>query len=234
MFTLDMTDSKNNRIQLYTSVTHRTFNEYLEYPEFEENYDFSPIRHGIKLVASLDMILDETKEQDIEEKLKAEYYLDDESNELVIAKISITEFPAEWKENMEDSWFMWLDTLDGDHCVIGSRADEIEEQDLYDDPFSFGSLFYIERIDVHPKFRGQHTGINLIQYTFKHLIRNANGMVFLIAKPMQSTLSKKKETFKSQARLAKYYEKCGFKRVSKKKADCILMETNLQDLVEYN
>ncbi|KQO18306.1 hypothetical protein ASF12_06695 [Paenibacillus sp. Leaf72] len=129
---------------------------------------------------------------------------------------------------------MWLDTLDEDHCIIGNRADQIEEHDLYNDPFSFGSLFYIRRVDVHPKFRGQHTGINLIQYTFKNLIRNANGMVFLFAKPMQSTLSKKKETFKSHARLAKYYEKCGFKRVSQKKADAILMETNLQDLVEHN
>ncbi|KQO18305.1 hypothetical protein [Paenibacillus sp. Leaf72] len=89
MFALNMTDSKNDSIQLYTSVTHRTFNEYLEYPEFEENFDFSPIRHGIKLVASLDMILEETNAQDIEEKLKAEYHLDNESNELVIASISI-------------------------------------------------------------------------------------------------------------------------------------------------
>ncbi|AHM67193.1 hypothetical protein PPSQR21_035550 [Paenibacillus polymyxa SQR-21] len=44
---------------------------------------------------------------------------------------------------MGDSWFCWLDTLDGDYAVIGERADRIVNEDIYGEAFEYGSLYSI-------------------------------------------------------------------------------------------
>ncbi|MFB5270004.1 hypothetical protein ACE41H_24925 [Paenibacillus enshidis] len=43
---------------------------------------------------------------------------------------------------MDATWSYWLDAVDGDHLIVGSRADEILDRELYDDPFDNGSLSY--------------------------------------------------------------------------------------------
>lgn len=55
-------------------------------------------------------------------------------------------------------------------------------------------------------------------------------MVFLIAKPMQSLLTKADENFKSNARLANYYKRCGFERVAGSDSKAILMECKVNKL----
>ncbi|MBW7475690.1 GNAT family N-acetyltransferase [Paenibacillus oenotherae] len=153
-----------------------------------------------------------------------------EDDQIIIARLEITEFPDEWKEEMETSWHNWLDALDGDHAIVGARADQIVDEDIYEEDFYYGSLYYIWRLDVHPNFRGEEIGIKLINYTFKHLLRNAQGIVFLIAKPMQSRLSKTQINFNSSSRLSKYYRRCGFKRVSKERSKSILMEVQVHEI----
>lgn len=229
MYSIEL-EGQKERIELSVSVSHESFSGFLDFPEVDFNNDCYPIHHTIKLLASTDMLREDLGSLNIESELDAKYHYDKVSDELTIAKITISEFPSDWKEKMGDSWFMWLDALDGDHAVVGERADEIEENDLYDDPFLFGSLFYINRVDVHPLFRGNKTGINLIIYTFRYLINDTDGMAFLIAKPMQSLLSDDIEIFRSSTRLANYYKKCGFKRVSGSDPKSILMESKVNSL----
>ncbi|MGG1519038.1 hypothetical protein ABE504_26745 [Paenibacillus oryzisoli] len=229
MYFIELEGHKES-IELSVSVSHESFSSFPDFPEIDFNYGCYPIHHTIKLLASTEILREELGYLNLKSELEGKYHYDKSTDELIIAKISISEFPSEWKETMGDSWFMWLDALDGDHAVVGERADEIEENDLYDDPFLFGNLFYIDRVDVHPLFRANKTGINLIIYTFRYLINDTDGMVFLIAKPMQSLLSEDKEDFKSSARLANYYKKCGFKRVSGSNPKSILMESKVSNL----
>ncbi|BBI30721.1 hypothetical protein [Cohnella abietis] len=228
MYFIELDDS-NRKIELSTSVKYTSCSHFLDFPEVNFDSDCTPIHHTVKLMASAGLLREELNCLDIESKLNGKYHYDKSSDEFIIAKLTISEFPSEWKELMEESWSMWLEALDGDHVSVGNRADEIEENELYDDPFLFGSLFYIKRVDVHPLFRGNRTGTSLIKYTFRYLIKDTDGMIFLIAKPMQSLLSAAEEKFSSSTKLANYYKSCGFKRVAKLDSKSILMEAKLNN-----
>lgn len=56
---------------------------------------------------------------------KEKYSFEENEDQIVVARLEITELPNEWKEKMGDSWFYWLDTLDDDYAVISKRADRI-------------------------------------------------------------------------------------------------------------
>ncbi|MFD2170885.1 hypothetical protein [Tumebacillus lipolyticus] len=198
-----------------------------DFPTVDYDTDTMPISHTVQLESDYEFLQDKLGISD-EDKNN---FTSKSIENVILAELTITEFPSEWKEEIGESWFCWLDALDGDHAVIGSRADQIEEEELYDDPFLVGSLFYVSRLDVHPFLRGREIGIKLIQYSFRNLIRNASGMIFLISKPMQSSFSKDDAIFKSSSRLAKYYERVGFTRVSKRKSKDVLMEVTVEKLL---
>ncbi|WP_260870913.1 GNAT family N-acetyltransferase [Paenibacillus xylanexedens] len=162
--------------------------------------------------------------------MKEKYYFEKNEDQIVVARLEVTEFPNEWKEEMRGSWFCWLDVLDGDYAVIGERADRIVNEDIYGEVLEYGNLYYIQRLDVHPEFRGQEVGLKLIQHTFKYMLRNANGIVFVIAKPMKSKLSKKSDVFRSSIRLSNYYKRCGFKRIRDGSTKSIVMEACIEEL----
>jgi len=139
------TSSEIKKIKVLPSVMYQTYCESLEFPDIEYNSDMQPIIHEVELVVSLEVANDEYEiSEEIEENLKKKYWIDKEKNHIIIGKMTMTEFLDSWRENMGASWSYWLDALDGDHLVVGSRADEIIKRDLYDDPFDFGSLFYIQ------------------------------------------------------------------------------------------
>ncbi|SEB10615.1 GNAT family N-acetyltransferase [Paenibacillus sp. 276b] len=216
------------QIEISPQVTLETYGRLFEFPEIKLD-EYTPIYHSIKLVYPLDLIESEySLTEEVEKQIKAKYYVED--NQIIIASLDITEFPDDWKEEMETSWFNWLDVLDGDHAIIGARADQIVDEDVYDEHFDFGSLYYIRRLDVHPNFRGEEIGRKLINHTFKYLLRNAQGIVFLIAKPMQSKLSESQLDFNSSSRLSRYYNRCGFKRVTKERSESILMEVQVHKM----
>ncbi|MFF2484608.1 GNAT family N-acetyltransferase [Paenibacillus sp. NPDC058071] len=216
------------KIDISPQVDLVTYGSLFEFPEITFN-EYSPISHSVKIVYPFESIeLDYPLTEDIENQIKAKYHVEDD--QIIIARLEITEFPDEWKEEMETSWFEWLDALDGDHAIVGARADQIVNDDIYEEDFDFGSLYYIQRLDVHPNFRGEGIGIKLINHSFKYLLRNAQGIVFLIAKPMQSRLSKTQIDFNSSSRLSKYYRRCGFKRVSKERSKSILMEAQVHKI----
>jgi len=227
-----MCENKVHNIDVTPELIFKSRGTLYEFPHLDFNEDYQPICHTISVVVSMESIELECKLTDEGEKhIKTRYHFDDQEDQIVIARLEITEFPNEWKVEMDTSWFYWLDALDGDHAVIGNRADEIVHDDLYENAFQGGSLYYLERLDVHPDFRGNKLGLKLIQHTFKYMLRNANGIVLLIAKPMKSALSKDTGTFKNSSRLSNYYKRCGFKRIKSKSRSSILMEARIEDLI---
>lgn len=144
-----------------------TFNNF---SEFNYHSEIDPIIHTIKLVSSLELMNDEYEITDeIEELLKKKYWIDSDRDQLIIAEIIITEFPDNWRERMDTTWSYWLDEIDGDHSVIGLRADEILERDIYNQPFDNGSLYYINTIKIHDAFDSDNIVINLINYSFESI-----------------------------------------------------------------
>ncbi|MDQ0170510.1 GNAT family N-acetyltransferase [Paenibacillus tundrae] len=227
---IETIEKKVTKIEFSPQVVLNTCGRMFDFPEMSFD-ECTPISHSVRLVYPLDLIdieLNGPLTEDIENQIKAKYYVED--NQIIIASLDITEFPDEWRLEMGMSWFYWLDALDGDHAIVGERANQIVEEDIYEDHFDYGSLYYIQRVDVHPNFRGEKIGIKLINHAFKYLLRNANGIVFLFAKPMQSTLSKAQSKFNSSSRLSNYYKHCGFKRASKERSKAILMEVPVHEI----
>ncbi len=177
-----LTPDGSLKIDLLPSVIHKTHCELLDFPEVKLDSDVYPIIHSITLVSSLEIIRDEYRNtEQIEELLKEKYWVDEEMDQLVIAKMTITEFPDLWRDQMNVTWSYWLDTVDGDHMVIGLRADEILERELYDAPFIDGSLYYIKDIALHNSFSNKDIEMNLLRYTFRNFLQSVTGMVFFIA-----------------------------------------------------
>lgn len=216
------------------SVSYTSCCNIMDFPEVDFNSDVEPIFHMVQLVTSLDLLRDEFElTEKTEAEIKNKYWVEDESDQIVIGKITITEFPNEWKEEMGVTWSYWLDALDGDHAVIGNRADEILRRNLYDDPFDFGSLFYIQQLKVHPIFRGEKIGLNLIRFTFKNLFRSSNGVVFTIAQSPITENIQKKSSSNRFTKLVDYYEKIGFTRAFNSfNKDDEVMEVELYKLQE--
>ncbi|MFK4474915.1 hypothetical protein ABH897_004683 [Paenibacillus sp. RC73] len=219
-------------------VTCETYCEFNDFPEFHYNSDIDPIVHNIKLVVSLEVINDEYEITDeIEELLKKKYWVDEDRDQLIIAKMTITEFPNTWRERMDVTWSYWLDVIDGDHLVIGSRADEISERELYDNPFDNGSLYYIKDIAVHDSFDNDDIEIDLIRYTFRDFVRNDVGVVFYIAQTIDHNIEKKLTTRNTRVvkekDMIEKLEGCGFSRIFNSTVKDMIMEIEvykLQDL----
>lgn len=220
--------------EVYPTISHESFCNYLDFPEPNFEPDLSMITHRIRIIASLDLFIEEYNvTEEIKDQLKQQYKLNEEENSIEIAKVTITEFPNEWKEHMEVTWFYWLDALDGDHAVIGSRADEILDRELYEDPFDLGSLFYVQSLKVHPLFRGNKLGIKLIEYAFKYLIRTSNGMIFVIAEEPITSVFKEQSSANKSTGLVRYYEKSGFTRAFNSINKDLVMEIELRKIRDW-
>ncbi|WP_348620183.1 hypothetical protein [Paenibacillus polymyxa] len=171
---------------------------------------------------------------EIEELLKKKYWVDEDRNQLIIAKMTITEFPNTWREHMDVTWSYWLDAIDGDHLVIGSRADEILKRELYDNPFDNGSLYYIKDIVVHDSFGNDDIETDLIRYTFRNYIRNGAGVVFYIAQTVDHNIEKNlatrsKRVVKEKDMIEKL-EGCGFSRIFNSTVKDMIMEIEVYKL----
>ncbi|NGM84786.1 GNAT family N-acetyltransferase [Paenibacillus sp. 7124] len=223
--------SIENEYEIYPFISYESQCNDLDFPEPSFDPSSSFIFHTVKLVASLDLLTDEyDNSEEIIQRLKESYAIDEDKNLIDIAELHITEFPNEWKDEIGPNWFYWLDAIDGDHAVVGSRADEILDRELYDDPFDFGSLYYIQTLKVHKAFRGEKLGLQLINYAFEHFIKDYNGMVFLIPQePITQEIESGKRKMKP-IKLVNYYEKLGFKRVFNSINSDIVMEVEISKL----
>lgn len=229
------TSSKKMNIEVFPTVKYETHCELFDFPEADYNSDMLPISHIVKLVTSLEMLNDEYGiTEEIEDILRERYWIDEDENQLIIAKMAMTEFPNSWRERMEVTWSYWLDAIDGDHLVVGSRADEIMDRDLYGNPFDNGSLYYIYDVDVHGSFKNKDIEINLLRYTFSNFIQNDIGMVFFIAQTIdknteQHSITKEIKVVKDTEMLD-IFDKCGFSRIFNSVIKDLVLEIEVHKL----
>lgn len=220
------------KLELYPSVTCEMHCKFLDFPKVEYDPDMEPIVHIVKLVVSLDSLNDEYEiTEAIEESLKEKFWIDEENDELIIAKMVMTQFPDSWRKRMKVSWSYWLDAVDGDHLVIGSRADEIIERGLYKNPFTNASLYYIQDLNVHEYFKGNDTDIHLLRYTFQNFIQNAAGMVFVIPQRLEDSNDRDGSSkIIKDTKMIEQYEKCGFSRIFNSAIKDMVMEIEVSKL----
>lgn len=150
------------------------------------------------------------------------YWVDEYQKKLMIAKLDISEFRSEWKERIGGTWFDWLDSVDGEHSIIGVRADEIVQTKKYPNSLDQGSLFYIQNLIVHPLFRGNKLGAHLIKHSIQNLFTNQHGIVFLIAQPHVDNAHCSHSKDHLTQRLIDYYKNIGF------------VETEQSDIDKHN
>lgn len=233
-----LTSTGRLEYEVLPSVTYETYCEFIDFPEVDYNSDIDPIVHTIKLVVPLEVINDEYEITDeIEELLKEKYWIDEDRDQLIIAKMTMTEFPNTWRERMDVTWSYWLDAIDGDHLVIGSRADEISERELYDNPFDNGSLYYIKDIAIHDSFYNDDIEIDLIRYTFRDFIQNDAGVVFYIAQTIEQNAEKNPTTKNTwivkDNNMIKKLERCGFSRIFNSTVKDMIMEIEVCKLQDF-
>lgn len=150
------------------------------------------------------------------------YWVDEYQKKLMIAKLDISEFRSEWKEKIGGTWFDWLDSVDGEHSIIGVRADEIVQTNKYPNSLDHGSLFYIQNLIVHPLFRGNKLGAHLIKHSIQNLFTNQHGIVFLIAQPHMDNAHCSHSKDHLTHGLIDYYKNIGF------------VETEQSDIDKHN
>lgn len=203
---LDFRD--DDKIRLVSSSTVEwTSSSKLGFHEDECTAETQPIFHTIQ------MITDETQ--------------------VVIAKLLISEYPKEWKERLKLSWSVWLEALDAEHAAIGSRADEIVNNNPKEDPFGKGSLFYIQHLTVHPAFRGEKIGVKLLSYTFKNIMRTKYGMAFIIAHPTVAEGTSPKNYKGIKRKLINYYKSIGFSiATNTENTEDTIMEVSLNKIFD--
>ncbi|MRN56744.1 hypothetical protein [Paenibacillus monticola] len=217
------------KVELSPSVEYSSNCTLMDFPDVNFSSAMGPIYHTIKVISSLDLIREEYElTETVDEQFSEKYWINKEEDKIILAKLVITEFPNEWKEQIDESWAYWLDALDGDHAVIGSRADEILERGIYDDDlFEFGSLFYVKDLEIHHEFNSSKFAIDLLRFTFGNLIRDRTGILFVI--PQERIIGEIDKEWKNETKkLIDFYEKSGFTRAFNSINEDVVMEIDLR------
>lgn len=186
------------------------------------NSDTLPIFHHLQLMINRDEIDKKLLLEDELNRWDLKNGVDEDQRKRMIAKLDISEFRSEWKDKIGGSWFDWLDSVDGEHSIIGLRADEIERQNRYPHSLDQGSLFYIQNLVVHPAFRGNKLGAHLLKHSFQNLFSNQHGIVFLIAQPNVDNKLCFLPAEQLTQKLIDYYKDIGF------------VETEQSDISKHN
>lgn len=149
-------------------------------------------------------------------RLKGFYLRDreDEGPEVIVARVSIYEYPTAFKERLGISWTNWLDWDFSEFEVVGEYMDMLEEE--CEAP-SVGSLFYVDRVDVHPAFRGKRFGGSLIVHALSLMRRSTDDIALLYAMPLASWFDRGSGCNRSPdaiQKLVDYYSSLGFEEVA--------------------
>lgn len=139
-----------------------------------------------------------------------------QKGEFVVAILQVEEFPSTVAFDFRGTWFDWLDAIDGDLAIVGELADGLrDDEDDLSMALLSGSLFYPRALSVHPAFSGQRIGLRLLAHTLWALHRAEGDTAILLAKPMSNHFApgEPKTGATEIRRLAKHYERIGFRRV---------------------
>ena len=93
-----MSQTGEELLEVSPSIRYECFSELLDFPENEYNSDTGPIVHEVKLVVSMDIVHEEL--ENAEEQLMENYRIDKDSNHIILANLTMTEFPNTWREMM--------------------------------------------------------------------------------------------------------------------------------------
>lgn len=137
------------------------------------------------------------------------------AGEFVVARLTCQEFVAADRWTLGVTWHEWLDQYDSETSLVGAAADVIHEDE---DSLAlvFGSLVYLQRLEVHPRFRGQRIGLRLIGHTLLSLSRAEGDTAVMLVRPVESSFDpdeNAKPTRRAARRLVNYYRRIGFEYV---------------------
>ena len=215
------------------TIEHSTYSSCLGFVQYETDYEYGRIEHNLRLVISWKVLSEQIPNLSIEELKQLGYLLSGESEPVVIiAEIFVKEYPARWRQNMGICWSEWLSRFDEDSKAIGIRADEVAVNALYGNALNEGSVYILDRLDVHPKFRGQRIGMHLCRYVLEIVPKCSSDMIFLLADPIDSKYENgNSNCITDLNRLAEYYAAAGFSFVRIQPDEQILMEAGVSPKV---
>jgi len=215
--------------EVIPTIEHSTYSNYPGFIQYEMNCDLGWIEHNITLELAWSALSKLVPNLSLAEVKRLGYLVKEEAEpKIIVAEILVKEYPVRWRQQLGLSWSSWLARFDEDSAAVGIRADEIVNDPRNLHALTSGSLYLLDRLDVHPLFRGQHIGLHLCRFTLKILAKNLGDMVFLLADPIDSKYPNGNyNTITDINRLAEYYITAGFRFVRVQPDEQILLEEDI-------
>lgn len=137
----------------------------------------------------------------------------DHTLEVIVATTEIQQFPSRFQEGDDTVWSEWLDSIDSDLSWVGCIADRIRDRSENGELLSGGHLFYISKLNVHPRFRGQKIGLRLLAHALLAVSHSTHDVTILIATDLPGLWDPRprEQTRKRAQSLARYYQQLGFR-----------------------
>lgn len=214
------------------TIEHSAYSSFPGFIQYETGYSYPQMQHNVRMVLSWSNLSEQIPAISLA-AVKQQGYLVDETGEpkIIAAEVVIKEFPNHWRQKMGVSWSEWLARFDEDCTAIGIRADEIVNDPNSGHCLCDGSLYLLDKLDVHPMFRGQRIGMHLCRYVLHVMPKTDSDMIFLLAEPIDSKYEDgNKNRITDINRLAEYYIAAGFRFVRVQPDEQILLEASGRDL----
>ena len=213
------------------TIENSAYSSFTGFVQYETGYSYLQIQHNVRLLISWTNLSEQIPAISLAE-VKQLGYLVEETCELkiIVAEALIKEYPSRWRQKMGVSWSEWLTRFDEDSTAIGIRADEIVHDGQYGTCLCDGSLYLLDKLDVHPMFRGQRIGLHLCRYVLNVMPKTDSDMIFLLAEPIDSKYENgNSNRITDINRLAEYYVAAGFRYVRVQPDGQILLEASGRD-----
>lgn len=200
------------------SVDHRTENSSCLHFFDTEGVATGGAHHVFDAVVDAELLDVPPAWEDLEQfvvKETKQAYKDDEK--LVIARQYVEAYSIPIHREMGGSWFEHFDQLDSEIAQAGFELDKLESRDVLELGGIDGNVLYMRRTDVHPAFRGRMIGASLICHALWDLVICTGDVALGSAYPTRSMFDDIEPvcTPAFVEKLAKYYERLGFQRISK-------------------
>jgi|GEM_PF-565835 len=213
------------------TIEHSAYSSFPGFVQYETGCSYPQILHNVRVVLTWKNLSEQIPAISLT-AVKQQGYLVEEAGEpkIVVAEALIKEYPVRWRQKMGVSWSEWLARFDEDSTAIGIRADEIVHGPDHGHCLCEGSLYLLDKLDVHPLFRGQRVGLHLCRYVLNVIPKTDSDMIFLLADPIDSKYENGNyNRITDINRLAEYYVTAGFRYVRVQPDGQILMEARGSD-----
>lgn len=155
--------------------------------------------------------------------------------DLVVAECVVYIYPEWLRNQMRANWAYWLDATSDIAADIGVAIERLERRRTQ----SLGlwnRLIMIDRIAVHPAFRGQWVGARLLAHAILDRFSGMGDVVAFGAYPMHNPFDGATPLLSegSVRSLVRYYQRLGFRRATREritKDEPVIMYLALNDFV---